>query len=820
MEVGLIRRVDIDLEMRQAYLDYAMSVIVARALPDARDGLKPVHRRILYAMHVMGVDAKSPYKKSARIVGEVLGKYHPHGDMAVYESMARMAQDFSMRYLLIEGQGNFGSVDGDSPAAMRYTEARLAPLAGFILVDIEKNTVEFTRNFDGTLDEPNVLPAALPNLLVNGSTGIAVGMATSIPPHNLGEVLDALVYMLERWDELDDVNVENLMRFIKGPDFPTGGVVIQDPNESLSSVYGSGRGRVTIRAQAHVVEMERGRTGIIVTDLPYLTNKSALIERIAKLARESEIEGIVDLRDESDRQGLRIVIEVGRTAKPEVVLQELYKRTPMQSTFSINMLALVDGEPHLLSLKQALRVYLKHRLEVVRRRSEFDLDKAQKRAHILEGLQVALKNLDEVIALIRRASDADTARTRLMKRFRLSEIQAQAILDMPLRRLAAIERKKIDQEYKEVRELIKALKNLLRYPKKVRQVIVEELQRLKEAFADRRRTHIMGVGQAEVITNVSTAAPMIAAHLIPEQMVWVAIMPDGLISRTAEDKSPRQSGSEAPRWLLRANTRDTLYLVGEFGQTAALVVNALPQAEKPIEGLPLDRVVPFHDQESLAAVFTLKTEPQPERKKKSTIELFIVTVSRAGMVKKSAVSELPGPTAKLFTLVKINEGDRLGCVCLCRSKTDILLVTAKGMAIRFSGDEVRSMGLIAAGVIGIKLQKGDEVLGMEILPTRGEVFLVASDGRAKRVIPNDIPAQGRHGQGIVAWKYSTRTKARLVGVTAGKGNAKITLHLKKSAAKSVRLDDAPIQGRATQGKRIMELKLEDEVIGLTTPIED
>ncbi len=417
MELGLIRKIDIDSEMQQAYLDYAMSVIVARALPDARDGLKPVQRRILYAMYDMGIRADSTYKKSARIVGEVLGKYHPHGDSAVYEAMARLAQDFSMRTLLVDGQGNFGSVDGDPPAAMRYTEARLTSAAVDILSDLNKNTVDFNSNFDDTLTEPEVLPAALPNLLVNGATGIAVGMATSIPPHNLGEVIDAIVYMLEKWEKLDDIDVETLMEFIQGPDFPTGGVILQkEGEESIEAAYGTGRGRVTVQAKAHMEEGERGRSRIIVTELPYMVNKSSLIERIADLAREGYFEGLSDLRDESDRHGMRIVLEVSKTADPEVILRDLYKRTPMQTTFSINLLALVDGEPRTLTLKQALRVYVEHRLTVIKRRAEFDLERARQRAHILEGYLVALKNLDEVINIIRSASDVDTARGKLIKR--------------------------------------------------------------------------------------------------------------------------------------------------------------------------------------------------------------------------------------------------------------------------------------------------------------------------------------------------------------------------------------------------------------------
>ena len=487
MEVGLVRTIDIDREMQQAYLDYAMSVIVARALPDARDGLKPVHRRILYAMYDMGLRPETSFKKSARIVGEVLGKYHPHGDMAVYEAMARMAQDFSMRCMLVEGQGNFGSVDGDPPAAMRYTEARLAAPAMEILADIRKNTVDFSDNFDGSLQEPDVLPAAMPNLLVNGATGIAVGMSTNIPPHNLGEVVEALIYMLDNWERLDDVNISDLMRFIQGPDFPTGGLIVQDTHEDdLTVAYGTGRGKVTVQARAHIEEISRGRTRILVTELPYMTNKASLIERIAELVREGRLEGIADLRDESDRHGMRIVIEITKTAEPEKVLQDLFKSTPMRTTFGIIMLALVEGEPRMLSLKQALRVYLEHRLVVVRRRMEFELEKARARAHILEGLRVALKYLDEIIELIRKSPDADAARDRMMKRYKLSEIQAQAILDMQLRRLAALERQKIEEEHRQMMGRIAHLEDLLASPQKVLGVIREDLLELSETYGDER----------------------------------------------------------------------------------------------------------------------------------------------------------------------------------------------------------------------------------------------------------------------------------------------------------------------------------------------
>ncbi len=804
MELGLVRKIDIDREMQQAYLDYAMSVIVARALPDARDGLKPVQRRILYAMYDMGIRADSPYKKSARIVGEVLGKYHPHGDAAVYEAMARMAQDFSMRTLLIDGQGNFGSIDGDPPAAMRYTEARLAASAMDLLSDINKNTVDFTPNFDDTLAEPSVLPSALPNLLVNGATGIAVGMATSIPPHNLGEVVDALVYMLDHWEKLDDIDVDQLMEFVQGPDFPTGGVIIQEKGEEgIEAAYGSGRGRITVQAKVHTEEMERGKSRIIITELPYTVNKASLIERIAELAREGQLEGLADLRDESDRHGMRIVIELTKNADPEAILRELYRRTPMQTTFSIILLALVDGEPRLLTLKQALRVYVEHRLAVIKRRAQFDLERAQQRAHILEGYLVALKNLDEVINLIRNAADVDTARSKLMKRYKLTEIQANAILDLQLRRLAALERKKIETEYKETTALIKDLEGLLKSPKRMRGVAADELLKVKEDYGDRRRTQVVNLKKGKA------AKMLTATDLLPEQSVWVGITANGLIARTHDEKPPRHSGNDAPRWLVKASTTDTLYLATESGKAAAIVIHVIPEAEKLGDGVPFHKVSPLQEEDVLTEVFSF-----PARRSDFPPETCILTVTHSGMVKKSLVSDLPGPSAQTFTLVKVNEGDRLGGVYLTDGKKkDILLVTAQGMAIRFSEESVRPMGLNAAGVNGMKLDDKDEVIGAEVLPAEGELFLIATDGKAKRLDQKEIPSQGRYGKGVRVWVLPKKVKLAAVG--SGKPNHTVTIHLSKGAPKSTRLDAASIRKRAaTRGDAVVEVKPGEQVTGI------
>ena len=807
MEIGLVRKIDIDQEMQQAYLDYAMSVIVSRALPDARDGLKPVHRRILYAMFDMGLRPNSSHKKSARVVGEVLGKYHPHSDSAVYDAMARLAQDFSMRYPLVDGQGNFGSVDGDPPAAMRYTEARLAAPAMDIMSDIQRGTVDFSPNFDESLNEPTVLPSSIPNMLVNGATGIAVGMATSIPPHNLREVSDAINFMLENWTKVDDINIEDLMQFIKGPDFPTGGVILENTSgDGLASAYGSGRGRITVQARAHVEDMGRGRKRIIVTELPYMTNKASLIERIAKLARDGILDGISDLRDESDRQGMRIVIELSKSADTEKVLADLYKRTPMQNTFSIIMLALVDGEPKLLSLKQSLQVYIEHRLEIIRRRSEYELERARQRAHILEGLRVALSNLDEVISLIRKAPDVDTARTRLKRKYKLSEIQANAILDMPLRRLAALERKKIELEYKEVAKTIKNLEGLLKSPKKMRQTIAEELVIVKENYGDRRRTQIVALEEGS-----SPRAVLTAKDFAPDKTTWVVVDRNGLISRTQEDKTPRLWGRTAPKLVLKGNTRDTLYLVAENGNTAIIALHSLPEAEAADQGIPVSKACPLGEQDTLAAIFSLP--PKEERAE----GWYALVVSRGGMVKKTALEELPGPTAHKIQLGKAKDGDAIGWVGLTNGKDDILMATVSGMAIRFSEEEIRPMGLVAAGVSGIKLKVGDEVVGVKVVDKDKEIFLLASDGKAKRVRPSQFPVQGRYGQGVTAWKLPDGV--RLMGVASDKPNREVTIHLAKAAAKKVRLDDAPIRTRPSNGKVVVEVKTNDRIVALTVPWE-
>ena len=807
MDSTAIKKININTEMQQSYLDYAMSVIVSRALPDARDGLKPVQRRILYAMYDMGIRPDTPHKKSARIVGEVLGKYHPHGDMAVYEAMARMAQDFSERYLLVDGQGNFGSIDGDPPAAMRYTEARLSEPAIEILKQLDMDTVDFTENFDGTLKEPAVLPSALPNMLINGASGIAVGMATNIPPHNLGEVVDALVVMLENYDKIEDITVEELMRHIKGPDFPTGGLIIQDEtSDSLAQIYGSGNGLIQIRARTRLEEMSRGRMRIIVTELPYMVNKSALIERIADITRDGSLEGISDLRDESDRQGMRIVIDLNKNSEPEKILSTLYKRTSMHSTFGINILALVDGSPHKLSLKQALRVFAEHRLEVIRRRSEYELKRNEDRLHILEALRTAIKNIDLVIQIIRKSQSVEDARKNLMSKLHLDEIQANAILDMPLRRLASLERKKIEIEYQEISAAIKNLKGLLNSPVKMRQVEIEELKQLKAKYGDARRTQIIRLGKGEKASDFLTQT-----DVMPLENFWVEASEEGLISRTDGDKPNRLGGENAPWSMIRTNSHQTIFLVTTEGKGASIHSLSIPVQKNSEGSIPVHKLSPLQENDILQGIFALPID------KSELSERFIVTVTRQGMIKRSAVADLPGASAASFTLVKTNEGDELFQILLTRGNEDLLITTANGLSIRFNENEVRPMGLVAAGVNAIKLKEGDYVVGAGVLDPKDEVALITRKGLAKRVRAEDYPVQGRYGQGVISWKLGKDDQ--IVAQLTGKLTDKGICHFSKSASKVFSITNAPSRTRMANGQSVFTLKPNDELIGFT-PLED
>lgn len=798
MDLGMIRKVDIDSEMQQSYLDYAMSVIVARALPDARDGLKPVQRRILYAMYDMGIRHDSAYKKSARIVGEVLGKYHPHGDMAVYEAMARLAQDFTMRYPLVDGQGNFGSIDGDPPAAMRYTEARLAAFSVELLSQIDRDTVDFIRNFDDTLDEPLVLPASIPNLLINGASGIAVGMATNIPPHNLVEVVDAMVYMLQRWDKLDDINIETLMNFIKGPDFPTGGIILQEKEENqLQSAYATGKGRVILRGRVHTEEMSRGRNRLIITELPYMVNKSSLIERIAELVRDGRLEGIADLRDESDRQGMRIVIELKQGVDQEDLLRSLYAHTPMQTTFGINTLALVDGEPRLLTLKQSLRIFLEHRLIVIRRRTEFDLKQAKERAHILEGLRIAIRHLDEIIRLIRSSKDSDQAKEKLIKKYKLSIIQAQAILDMPLKRLAALERKKIEDEYRELSQKIKELEGLLRSARKIRQVAIDELLLVKGNYPDRRKTQIVSLGKGK------KAELLMATELTPPVETWVSITPDGLIGRSRPAGYPKPSSKTLPFHLKITTTHSTLYLAQGNGLTAALATHTLPEAEHLNDGIPLNRASPFENQNVPSVMIAI-----PAGDKDSTSK-YIVTVSKMGLVKKSLLGELPGVSSQLFPLSKINTGDSLVSAFITNGDQQILLITRKGMAINFHESEARPMGLIASGVNGIKLGLGDEIVHAATLDDNDQIVMIDSSGCCWRIQGGEYPSQKRYGRGVSACKIAPGIN--IVKAITGSMNHIFYIYLKSGSLVSIKDNEIDIGKRTRKGQPFVTLKPGDAI---------
>ena len=809
MDLGIVRPINIESEMQAAYLDYAMSVIVARALPDARDGLKPVHRRILYAMHDLGLTNDKPYKKSARIVGEVLGKYHPHSDVAVYEAMVRMAQDFSLRYPLVDGQGNFGSVDGDNAAAMRYTEARLAAIAHEMLADIDKGTVDWVDNFDGTLKEPSVLPATLPNLLVNGASGIAVGMSTNVPPHNLGEVCDALCFLIDNHHRIEDIALEDLMRFIPGPDFPTGGMVYRFQTEGAGSdpeqvdviarAYASGRGRIVVQAKAHIEDMSRNRSRIVVTELPYQANKANLLERIAELVRDGRLEGITDLRDESDRTGMRICIEMTRTVEPRDVLGELFKLTPLRSTFSISFLALVDGEPRLLSLKRMLLHYLEHRQDVIVRRSKHDLEKARQRAHILEGLLRALDVLDEIIALIRRSRNADTAKQNLMEQFKFTEPQAQAILDMQLRRLAALERRKLQDEYRDTIALIRELEELLANPGKVLAQINRDLTELKARYGDARRTQI-----ADRVHGTLTAT-----DVLPDQEVWISLGADGMLARQPREpldvSALGKLARQASLALLPAHTRNDLYLFSAKGQAARVAVHQIPEGTAAhvadLSGLTRrDRVVAMH------------AVPPPAGS--AAVQGYVLLGTVQGKVKRVALAELAAQAHADPQVIALDAGDELVWADLSPGGGEVLLVTASGQAIRFSEEDVRPMGLAAGGIGGIKLQKKDRIVaGRAIGPgadPAARLALLTTAGYGKQVLLSEFPTQGRNGQGVVAAKLMDRSGELAGAALLAPGDFAVCL-AERGASYVLPEARMPLMGRATQGKPVVELAQSDRV---------
>jgi len=804
--IGTIQMADIDETMRSAYLDYAMSVIVARALPDARDGLKPVHRRILYAMQDMGIRANSTFKKSARIVGEVLGKYHPHGDSAVYESMARMAQDFSMRYMLVDGQGNFGSVDGDAPAAMRYTEARLHKMAEELLTDLDKNTVDFTDNFDGSLQEPTVLPARIPNLLLNGASGIAVGMATNIPPHNLKELATALIYLINNYDTMDDVPIEYLMKFIPGPDFPTGGIIVG--TEGIEAAYGSGKGRIVLRGKAHIEETSGNRHRIVITEIPYQVNKSTLIERIADLVRNEKIDSIADLRDESDRRGMSIVIELKRSAQPKKVLNQLYKYTSLQTTFGVQMLALVNGEPRLLPLKKALQIFLEHRQQVVTRRTQFELEKARARAHILEGLTIALNNLDAVIQTIRESADAEAAKERLIKRFKLSDLQAQAILDMQLRRLAALERQKIEDEYKQIKGQITHLEDLLAHPKKILTLIEEDLRALSDQYGDERRTHIA----VEAVENLSES------DLVPDEAVLISLTARGYVKRVAATAYRSQGAGgkgvtghltkeeDEVLTLIPARSLDTMLFFSDHGKVYSEKVYQIPDADRTTKGIPLVNVLSLDAGEIITAALSV---PNFE------VAGYITLATRDGKIKRMALSELSAVRPSGIIAIGLENDDMLGWARLTNGKDEVILITEQGKALRFAEDKIRSTGRNSGGVTGIKLSAVDKVTSMEVIEPGGYLLLVTTQGYGKRTSLTEYPAKGRATGGVQTIAKAAFDKIGII--TAARVVQEVddlTIISANGMVLRMKVKDVKHAGRATRGNHIMDVKEGDRVASI------
>jgi DNA gyrase subunit A len=807
METDSIQLVDIDEQMRTAYLDYAMSVIVARALPDARDGLKPVHRRILYAMHDMGIRSNRPHKKSARIVGEVLGKYHPHGDLAVYNAMARMAQDFSMRYPLIDGQGNFGSIDGDSPAAMRYTEARMDKMAEEMLVDIDKDTVDFIDNFDGSLQEPAVLPSRLPNLLLNGSSGIAVGMATNIPPHNLRELVNALTYMIDHYDNADEVTVEDILSFIPGPDFPTGGVIIGD--EGIRQAYSTGRGRIVVRGKARIEPIDYGKHQIVITEIPYQLNKTTLIERIAKLAREDKLDGISDLRDESDRTGMRLIVELKQTAFPRKVLNQLYKYTPLQMTFGAQLLALVDSQPRLLSIKRALQIYIDHRLEVLTRRTQFELDKAEHRDHILQGLLIALANLDAVISTIRNSPDANLAKERLMSRFELTEIQAQAILDMQLRRLAALERQKIEMEHQDLLEQIDYLKGLLADPKKLLKLIQEDLEEIAEQFGDARRTQIVPEADSDISME----------DLVPDEAILISITEKGFIKRVSAKtyRSQRRGGRGVKGHTTRdednvlmmfpANSHDTVLFFSDRGKVYAAKAYEIPDAGRTAKGISMVNVLNISPTEVITAAVPVPDFDAAE---------YCTMMTRSGRIKRVDLAEFASVRPSGLIAISLADDDELGWVRLTSGDEELLIVTERGQALRFHESEVRSMGRPAQGVIGIRLRAGDRVVCMDIVEPQGDLLIVTTKGYGKRTPLGEYSAKSRATMGILTIDRKAIPKiGRIAAARVVQPDEDlITLISANGIVMRTKADALSKQGRATQGVQTMDIEEGDTVVSL------
>jgi len=799
----------IEDEMRESFIDYSMSVIVQRALPDVRDGLKPVHRRILYAMYELGLTPGRPYKKSASVVGEVLGKYHPHGDAAVYDSLVRMVQDFSLRYPLVDGQGNFGSIDGDNAAAYRYTEARLTPVAMELLEDLEKGTVDFVPNFDDRLQEPTVLPAKLPNLLVNGSSGIAVGMATNIPPHNLREVVDACIYLVDH----PDAGVDELTRFIKGPDFPTGGII--HGLDGIREAYRSGRGRIIMRARAMVEEKEGGRQQIVVTEIPFMVNKARMIEQIAELVREKKLTDITAIRDESDREGIRVVIELRRDAIPQIVLNQLFKHTQMQSTFGVILLALVKGVPQILNLKELIQHFLDHRHEVVVRRTEHDLNEAEEREHILEGLKIAVDAIDEVVELIKTSPDTDTASARLQERFGLSERQAKAILDMRLARLTGLEIEKLEQELAEVRKLIADLRDILANRERRLNIIKDELRELAQKYGDERRTEI-----------VRAAGDLSLEDLIADEEMVITVSHHGYIKRLPVSTYRRQrrgsrglQGMETREedWvehLFLAQTHDYVMFFTRQGHCYWLKVHEIPQAGRAARGKPIVNLLALRPDEQIAALVPVREFSE---------DRYLIFATRQGTVKKTALSAYRNVRATGINAINIAEGDELIDVQITNGDDEVILATREGMAIRFHEADVREMGRVATGVRGITLDEGDHVIGMVVVrrdaAPETSLLVVTEYGRGKRTPVDEYRLQHRGGKGVINFKTNGKS-GKVVAIKEVQKGDELMLITRNGVVNRVRCDEIRVIGRATQGVRIMALDEGDVLVDVARLVSE
>ena len=801
MEIGTVRLVNIENEMRQSYLDYSMSVIVQRALPDVRDGMKPVQRRILYSMHEMGMRHSARHRKSAGIVGEVMKNYHPHGDSSIYDALARLAQPWAVRYPLVDGQGNFGSVDGDPPAAMRYTEARMAEITEELLRDIDKNTVDYRNNYDDSMREPTVLPARLPALLLNGAAGIAVGMATNIPPHNLRELCDAIAFLIEN----PEGTVEQLLEIVQGPDFPTGGIILG--REGIKQAYATGKGRVVIRAKAFIEEAARSnRFQIIVSELPYQVNKSALVEKIASLVKEGTIDGISDLRDESDRNGMRIVVELKREAQPRKVLNNLFKHTAMQSTFGVNMLALVDGkQPRVLTLKRSIQHFIAHRQDVIRRRSVFELEKARQRAHILEGLRIALDHIDAVIATIRASRTTETARNNLMKAYSLSESQANAILDIRLARLAQLERQKIDDEYKEVQKLIRGLESLLADEQKVFSLIKEDMAFLKEKYGDERRT-VIREGDGELSDE----------DLIPEIDVLLTLTSKGYVKRLPDDTYRTQhrggrgvSGltmreEDDVQHIITCNTMDTLLFFTNQGRCYSLKAYEVPDASRTAKGTPIVNLLTLQPDEVVTTPMAVKDFSGGR---------YLVLATRKGKIKRTPLSQFAQVRANGLIAVGIEDGDELAWVRMSGGEQDVIIVTAQGKSIRFKEGDARPMGRQAAGVTAIRLAAGDQVVGMDVIEPGRDLVFVSANGFGKRTPIEDFPRQGRGGSGVIAMRVTDKT-GLLVGARMATDEDNLMMITSKGIVIRILGEQISRIGRATQGVTLMKVAKNDRLVAM------